>query len=77
VNQLAPGGARGQVLSSYFVVTYAAAVLPVVGMGLITQYANGLAADFTFACVIGLLATAALAARLLGVTGQETAQEAD
>jgi MFS family permease len=68
VNQLVESADRARVLSLYFVVTYTAAMLPVVGMGLITQYTNPIAADFTFACIIGLLAITALAARLSGLS---------
>lgn len=66
VNELVGGPERARVLSVYFIVTYSAAMLPVIGMGLITQFANAIAADFTFACIIGLLALAALTARLTG-----------
>lgn len=73
VNQLASSGERAHVLASFFVITYSAGMLPVIGMGIITEFASGLAADWTFACVIGLLALTALAARLLGFTRAETA----
>jgi hypothetical protein len=73
VNQLAGGAERAHVLASFFVVTYSAGMLPVIGMGIITQFASGLAADWTFSCVIVLLALSALTARLLGFTQAETA----
>lgn len=73
VNQLAGGAERAHVLASFFVVMYFGAMLPVIGMGIISQLANGLAAAWTFSCIIGLLALAGLAARLLGFTRAETA----
>jgi predicted MFS family arabinose efflux permease len=72
VHRLAPDDRQAQVLASYFVVTYSASMLPVVGMGLITQFASPIAADYTFACIVGLLALAALAARLLGTADEQT-----
>lgn len=66
VNRQVGSEERARVLSLYFVVTYTAAMLPVIGMGLITQFANPIAADFTFACIIGLLAITAAIARVSG-----------
>lgn len=66
VNQLAEDQERARVLSVYFIVTYSAAMLPVIGMGIITQLANPIAADFTFACIIGLLAFTAMGVQLWG-----------
>ncbi|HYZ22316.1 MAG TPA: MFS transporter [Rhodopila sp.] len=68
VNRLAGDQERARVLSVYFTVTFIASMLPVIGMGLITHFANAIAADFTFACIVGLLALAALTARLTGLT---------
>ncbi len=55
---------RTALLGSYFLVTYTAAVLPVVGIGAVTQLGQPVLADLGFAAVVGLLALAALAMRL-------------
>lgn len=64
LNEMADDEGRTKLLRSYFLVTYSAAVLPVIGIGIITQLGHPLAADITFATVVGLLALTAIAMRL-------------
>jgi MFS family permease len=43
-NRLAPPGQRGQVISTYFVLCYSGLIIPVVGVGVATEFVGDLAA---------------------------------
>jgi F0F1-type ATP synthase membrane subunit c/vacuolar-type H+-ATPase subunit K len=66
LNALAGDDDRTKLLTSYFVITYFAAAVPVVGIGVITELWSPLAADISFACVVGLMALGALVPRWRG-----------
>jgi len=63
VNHIAPGDRRAEVVSSYLVTVYCGNSLPVVGVGLLSDWAGSQVAHISFAVVIGLVAIAALAGR--------------
>jgi MFS family permease len=56
VNQIAPADRRAEVVSSYFVCGFSGNALPVIGVGIISTYANAIAASLTFAVTIGVFA---------------------
>jgi MFS family permease len=65
VNSLAPPDHRGEVLSSYFAVAYVGLTIPVIGLGVASDYVGAFVATLAFAVVVGVLAliVAALNAR--------------
>jgi hypothetical protein len=75
-NDIAPDGARAEVLSSYFVVAFAGAAMPVIGVGLLSRWLNGATANIVFAATIGAFAIIALVigARHGGAAAVETIQ---
>jgi MFS family permease len=60
VNEIAPSGRRAELVSSYLVACYAGVSLPVIGIGLISQFADSLVANLVFAIVIAVAALIAL-----------------
>jgi MFS family permease len=50
-NRLAPPGQRGQVISAYFVACYAGLIIPVVGVGVATEFVS----DFTAVLALSIL----------------------
>lgn len=65
VNGLSPPDHRGEVLSSYFAVAYVGLTVPVIGLGVASDYVGAFVATLAFAVVVGVLAliVAALNAR--------------
>jgi MFS family permease len=65
LNGLAPPDRRGEVLSSYFAVAYVGLTVPVIGLGVTSDYVGAFVATLAFAVVVGVLAliVAALNAR--------------
>ena len=61
VNEIAPADRRAELVSSYLVACYAGVSLPVIGIGLIAEWAGSFTADLVFAVVIALAAIAAFA----------------
>lgn len=59
VNQIAPADRRAEVVSSYFVCGFSGNALPVIGVGVISTYANAIAASLTFATMIAVFAVVA------------------
>jgi MFS family permease len=60
VNEIAPQDRRAEVVSSYFVCGFCGNALPVIGIGLISTYANPILASIVFAATIALFAIVAL-----------------
>jgi MFS family permease len=60
VNEIAPEGARAEVLSSYFVVAFTGTAIPVIGVGVLSQLYNAKLANVIFAATIGAFAILAL-----------------
>lgn len=63
VNQRAPAERRAAVLAVYLIFGSAGLALPVLGIGVLLQFANAALADIGFAIVIALLAVIALIVR--------------
>jgi MFS family permease len=61
VNQIAPEDRRAEVVSTYLLFGYVGVSVPVIGIGVLSHFANPVIATFVFAVVIGLCALAALA----------------
>lgn len=61
VNRLAPTGDRGGLASSYYFAAYVGVGLPVVGLGVATDYVSTLVATAAFAILISLVATGSAA----------------
>ena len=60
VNQIAPPGRRGEMVSSYLIAVYAGNSLPVIGVGVVSAVAGLLVSHALFAVLIGALAAVAL-----------------
>jgi predicted MFS family arabinose efflux permease len=63
VNARAPAAQRAEVASSFFVVTYVAISLPVIGVGILAQAAGLRAAGLTFAAAVAAVAVVVLILR--------------
>ena len=59
-NEIAPDEARAEVLSSYFVVAFSGAAMPVIGVGLLSRLAQRRPRQIVFAATIGAFAIIAL-----------------
>jgi MFS family permease len=60
-NRLAPPQRRGQVISAYFVACYAGLIIPVVGVGVASEFIGDFAAVLAFSILIAVLCLFALA----------------
>jgi MFS family permease len=60
-NRLAPPGQRGQVLSAYFVACYTGLIIPVIGVGVATEFISDFAAVLALSIVLGCLCLLSLA----------------
>ena len=60
-NRLAPPGQRGQVISAYFVACYTGLIIPVVGVGVATEFISDFAAVLALAVVLAALCVLSLA----------------
>jgi MFS family permease len=60
-NRLAPPERRAQAISAYFVASYCGLIIPVIGVGVATQFISDLAAVSAFAILLGVLCLFALA----------------
>lgn len=61
VNEIAPEDRRAEVVSSFFVCCFVGNALPVIGIGVVSTYANPIAAILAFAGLIIVFAVVALA----------------
>jgi MFS family permease len=59
-NRLAPPGQRGQVVSTYFVAAYCGLIVPVVGVGVLSEFVSDFTAVLTLAIVLAVLSVYAL-----------------
>jgi MFS family permease len=59
-NRLAPPGQRGQVVSTYFVACYCGLIVPVVGVGVLTEFVSDFTAVLTLSIVLAVLSVFAL-----------------
>jgi MFS family permease len=59
-NRLAPPGQRGQVVSTYFVACYCGLIVPVVGVGVLSEFVSDFTAVLTLTIVLAVLSMAAL-----------------
>jgi hypothetical protein len=59
VNQIAPADRRAEVVSSYFVCGFSGNALPVIGVGVISTYADAITASLIFAAMIAIFAVVA------------------
>ena len=60
-NRLAPPGQRGQVLSAYFVACYTGLIIPVIGVGVATEFISDFAAVLALSIVLAALCLLSLA----------------
>jgi len=60
-NRLAPPGQRGQVISAYFVACYTGLIIPVVGVGVASEFISDFAAVLALSVVLAALCLLALA----------------
>jgi MFS family permease len=60
-NRLAPPGQRGQVVSTYFVACYCGLIVPVVGVGVLTEFVSDFTAVLVLSIVLAVLSVVALA----------------
>lgn len=60
-NRLAPPGQRGQVVSTYFVGCYCGLIVPVVGVGVLSEFVSDFTAVLTLSIVLAVLSVFALA----------------
>src|SRR5438874_2135587 len=60
VNEMAPAGRHAELISTYLLACYAGVSLPVIGIGLLSQWVGPLIADVVFAAVIAIMAILAL-----------------
>ena len=65
VNRMAPDQRRSEVLSTYFLLSYAGLALPTIGVGVLTELAGPLPANVAFAATTGVLAGLAVVTGLL------------
>jgi MFS family permease len=68
INEIAPQDRRAEVASAYYIVGFVGNSIPVIGVGLITQMANPIAASLTFGCTIAAFAIFALWQELRGLS---------
>ena len=61
VNRIAPRDKRSEVVSSYLIAVYLGNSLPIIGIGLLSDLMNSIAAHLAFSVIIGLLAAVAFA----------------
>jgi MFS family permease len=61
-NRLAPAGIRGRVVSTYFVFAYVGLTIPVIGVGVASQYEGDFRAVLVCAIVLAALGTGSMAA---------------
>ncbi|MER9949774.1 MFS transporter [Mesorhizobium sp. M0047] len=61
VNEIAPQDRRAEVVSSFFICCFVGNALPVIGIGIVSTYANSIAASLAFAGMIIIFAVVALA----------------
>jgi len=59
VNPIAPSDKRSEVVSSYLIAVYLGNSLPIIGIRLLSDLVNSIAAHLVFAVIIGLLAAVA------------------
>ena len=59
-NRLAPPGQRGQVVSTYFVACYCGLIVPVVGVGVLSEFVSDFTAVLTLSIVLAVLSVFAL-----------------
>jgi MFS family permease len=59
-NRLAPPGQRGQVVSTYFVACYCGLIVPVVGVGILSEFVSDFTAVLTLSIVLAVLSVYAL-----------------
>jgi hypothetical protein len=60
-NRLAPPGQRGQVISAYFVACYTGLIIPVVGVGVASEFISDFAAVLALSVVLAALCLLSLA----------------
>jgi MFS family permease len=60
-NRLAPPGQRGQVISAYFVACYTGLIIPVIGVGVATEFISDFAAVLALSAVLACLCLLSLA----------------
>jgi MFS family permease len=60
INDIAPAERRAEVASSYYIVGFIGNSIPVIGIGVITSFANPNVASLTFGCTIAAFAAVAL-----------------
>jgi MFS family permease len=60
-NRLAPAGQRGQVISAYFVACYTGLIIPVIGVGVATEFISDFAAVLALSIVLACLCLLSLA----------------
>jgi MFS family permease len=60
-NRLAPPGQRGQVISTYFVLCYCGLIIPVIGVGVATEFISDFAAVLALSVVLAVLCLFSLA----------------
>jgi len=63
VNEIAPADRRAAVISAYFIACFIGNSIPVISVGLLTQFVNGLVASAVFAAVIAVFALSAVILR--------------
>jgi MFS family permease len=61
INEIAPGERRAELVAAYLLVCYSANALPVIGVGLLTQWTGPAAAHYIFAGVLAALSSGACA----------------
>jgi len=54
-NRLAPAERRGHVISAFFVACYAGLIIPVVGVGVLSEFTGTFPAVLTFAILLAVL----------------------
>jgi MFS family permease len=60
-NRLAPPGQRGQVISAFFVACYTGLIVPVVGVGVLTEFTSTFPAVFALSVLLAALSLFSLA----------------
>jgi len=60
-NRLAPPGRRGHVISAFFVACYAGLIIPVVGVGVLTEFTSVFAAVLAISILLAALCLFSLA----------------
>jgi len=54
-SRLAPAGRRGQVISAFFVACYAGLIIPVLGVGVLSEFTGTFPAVLAFAVLLAVL----------------------